>query len=109
METHSHPEIIQMQVQYLELAKKVEHHDRILVTGSDDQVSLPETVRSLASTVNTYIKRKEQEELDKKKEWSRWKWAILTPVLAGTVVFVAQAVIFFFRFMPIMTELAKGL
>lgn len=109
MDSHSHPEIIQMQVQLMNLTSKVEHHDRILVTGSDEQLSLPEVVRTLTNTVNSYIKRKEQEETEKKEEWKKWKWAILGVVIPGVVVFLAQATIFFFRFVPIMTELAGGL
>lgn len=107
METHSHPEIIQMQVQIAELFKKVDHHDRILVTGTDEQLSLPEIVRTLTTTVNNYIKRKEQEELDKRKEWGKWKWAILGTVIPASLIFIAQATIFFFRFMPIMVQLSN--
>jgi len=108
METHSHPEIIQMQVQLTNLITKVEHHERLLVTGTDDQLSLPEIVRSLTYTVNSYIKRKEQEEAEKKAEWSRWKWVIITPTVGAVLVFVSQAIYFFFKFVPIMTKLAEG-
>lgn len=115
MDTHSHPEISQMQVQlaelqikYSDLDKRTERHETILITGTDEQVSLPETVRALSMTVNLYIKRKNQEEDEKKKEWNRWKWVILGTVIPGTLVFIVQAVIFFFRFMPIMVSLADG-
>lgn len=108
MESHSHPEIIQMQVQLTNLTTKVEHHERLLVTGTDDQLSLPELVRSLTSTVNSYIKRKEQEEAEKKAEWSRWKWVIITPVVGGAIVFTAQAIIFFFKFVPLVTKLTEN-
>lgn len=107
MDSHRHPEIIQMQVQLATLTTKVDHHDRILVTGTDEQLSLPEVVRNLTNTVNTYIKRKEQEELDKKREWSKWRWAVLGTVIPGALIFIAQATIFFFRFVPIMVSLSQ--
>lgn len=109
MDTHSHPEIIQMQVQFLELSTKVAYHDKLLVTGSEEQLSLPEVVRSLTTTVNNYITRKEREEEEKKEEWRRWRWVILGTVIPGMLVFLAQATIFFFRFLPIMTEISRGL
>ena len=108
MESHSHPEIIQMQEQVRTLSGKVDHLERILVIGSDEQLPLPEVVRSLTNTVNTYIKRKEQEELDKKREWGKWKWLVLGTVVPGIIIFIAQATIFFFRFVPIMTQLANN-
>lgn len=108
MDTHSHPEIIQMQVQMKALEAKVDHHEKILVTGSDEHLSLPEVVRNLTNSVNTYIKRKEKEEEEKKEEWGKWKWAILTVVIPATLLFMGQAVIFYFRFVPIMVELANS-
>ena len=107
METHSHPEVIQMQVQLAALTVKVDHHDRILVTGTDEQLSLPEVVRSLTTTVNSYIQRKNAEEEEKKREWDKWRWVVLGTVVPGTIVFIAQAIIFFFRFVPIMVELSN--
>ena len=107
METHSHSEIIQMQVQIAALTKQVEHHDRILVTGSDEQLSLPEIVRSLTATVNSYIQPKNKEEEEKKEEWDKWRWVILGTAVPATLVFVAQAIIFFFRFVPIMVSISQ--
>lgn len=107
METHSHPEIIQMQVQMVELSKKVELHDQILVTGSDDRLSLPEIVRSLSLTVDTYIKRKEKEEIQKQEQWDKFKWLILSfgiPIVLG---FVGQLVWFYVKFIQIATELVN--
>jgi len=106
MESHSHPEIIQMQVQLAALTVKVDHHDRILVTGTDEQLSLPEVVRSLTATVNSYIQRKNAEEEEKKREWDKWRWAILGTAIPAGMIFIAQAFIFFFRFVPIMVSLA---
>lgn len=108
MDSHSHPEIIQMQVQLRNLETKVDHHERLLVTGSDEQLSLPEVVRNLTTTVNTYIKRKEREEEEKRAEWGKWKWAILTVVIPATLLFMGQAIIFYFRFVPIMLEIANS-
>jgi len=106
MDNHSHPEIIQMQVQIGALAGKVDHLEKILVTGSDEQLPLPEIVRALATTVDNYIKRKEQEEKDKKEEWGKWKWAILGVVIPGVTIFLVQAAFFFFRFVPIMLQMS---
>lgn len=105
MESHSHPEIIQMQVQIQELFKKVDHHDKILVTGSDDQLSLPETVRSLATLVKLYIDRKDREEEEKKKEWSRWKWVLIGFVVPLVLGFFGQLVWFYIQFVPVATSL----
>lgn len=97
-----------MQVLVSSLTAKVDHLEKILVIGSDDQLPLPELVRALTHTVDTYIKRKEQEELDKKREWGRWKWLVLGTVIPGTIIFIAQATVFFFRFVPIMAQLAAS-
>lgn len=108
MEEHTHPEIIQMQTQFLELARKVNHHEKLLVTGTDDTLSLPEIVRALANTVNTYIKRKEKEEEESKGQWDRLKWAFLGTIIPASLVFIVQAVFFFFKFVPIMAKLAEN-
>ena len=97
-----------MQVQLAALTTKVDHHDRILVTGTDEQLSLPEVVRNLTTTVDTYLKRKEKEEEEKKAEWSKWKWAILGTAIPGGLIFIAQATIFFFKFVPIMISISQS-
>lgn len=107
MADHSHTEIAIMQVQIAEMDKKVTLHEKILVTGSDERLSLPEVVRALTNTINTYIKRKEQEEVDKKEEWKRLRWVILGTIIPAIIVFIAQATIFFFRFVPIMVSLSE--
>lgn len=105
MESHSHPELIQMQVQIQELFKKVDHHDKILVTGSDDQLSLPETVRSLATIVKSYIDRKDREEEDKKREWNKWKWVVVGFAVPLVLGFFGQLVWFYIQFVPVATSL----
>lgn len=104
MESHSHPEIIQMQVQILEIEKKVNYHDQILVTGSDGQLSLPETVRSLAKTVEDYINQRNKEEEQRKKELVWWKRAIVGVVLSiivpGVVAFIWQVILFYVKVVP---------
>lgn len=107
MDTHSHPEIIQMQVQLMELSKKVERHDTLLVTGSDDALSLPEIVRNLSLTVENYIKRKDKEEALRTLFWDKFRWVIISTAVPALFVFFGQAFIFFFKVVPIILSLSK--
>lgn len=107
MDNHSHPEIIQMQVQLVELTKKVERHESILVTGTDDALSLPEIVRNLSLTVENYIKRKDKEETSRTQFWDKFRWIIISTIVPMILIFLGQAFVFFFRFVPLLTSLAS--
>lgn len=103
-----------MQVQLDALSQKVDYHEGILVRGVEGNLSLPEVVRNLTLTVDSYIKRKEQEEEEKKQsdarkkeQWDKLRWVIIGTVVPMLIVFIIQAAIFFFRFVPIMLELAN--
>lgn len=102
MENHSHPEIIQMQVQMAELIKKVERHEVILVTGTDDALSLPEIVRNLSLTVENYIKHKEKEESSRAALWSKFGWIVVAALVPAVLIFLGQAIVFWVRFYPVL-------
>ena len=102
MENHSHPEIIQIQVQMEELTKKVERHETLLVTGTGDALSLPEIVRNLSLTVETYIKRKDKDESSRAAFWGKFGWVVAATVVPAILLFIGQAFVFWVRFYPVL-------
>ena len=104
---HSHPEIILMQAQLASLDQKVNRHEEILVTGHGDVLSLPEIVRTLSVTVDTYIKRKDREETEKKEFWDKFRWVIIATIIPVLLGFFYQLFVFYFRIVPTLASLSQ--
>lgn len=104
---HSHPEIILMQAQIASLDQKVNRHEEILVTGHGDVLSLPEIVRTLSVTVDTYIKRKDREEADKREFWDKFRWVIIATIIPVLLGFFYQLFVFYFRIVPTLANLSQ--
>lgn len=101
-----------------ELKHKVAHLEKILIIGEGDRLPLAEIVRSLTKTVSDYIAQKDKEEQkarelaeeeikQKKAEWNKWKWLIIGIVVPALLAFVGQAIIFYFRVLPILDTITE--
>jgi len=87
---------------YEENKKQIDHHDKILVRGYDDHLPLAEVVRNLTNTVSSYIGQKDKEEQKRREQWDRLKWIIIPFVITGFMAFMGQAVVFYFRILPML-------
>ena len=95
-----------MQKEIDELKNKVAHLERILIIGDGDRLPLAEIVRSLTKTVSDYIEQKDKEEQQRKDDWNRLKWIIIGIALPALFAFIGQAIIFYFRVLPIIENLS---
>lgn len=89
-----------------ELKNKVAHLEKVIIIGDGDRLPLAELVRSLTKTVNDYITQKDKEEQQRKDDWNRAKWLIIGIVVPALLAFVGQAIIFYFRVLPIIEKLS---
>jgi hypothetical protein len=87
---------------YEENKKQIDNHDKILVRGYDDHLPLAEVVRNLTNTVSSYIGQKDKEEQKKREQWDKLKWIIIPFVITGFMAFMGQAVVFYFRILPML-------
>lgn len=94
-----------MQKEIDEMKTKVAHLEKILIIGDGDRLPLAEIVRSLTKTVSDYIAQKDKEEQDKKNEWNKWKWLIIGIVVPAFIAVIGQAIIFYFRVLPIIENI----
>ena len=94
-----------MQKEIDEMKTKVAHLEKILIIGDGDRLPLAEIVRSLTKTVSDYIAKKDKEEQDKKNEWNKWKWLIIGIVVPAFIAVIGQAIIFYFRVLPIIENI----
>jgi hypothetical protein len=88
------------------LKDRVSHLEKILIIGEGDRLPLAEIVRTLTRTVSDYIAQKDKEEQERKDQWNKAKWLVLGIVVPSFFVFVGQAVIFYFRIIPIVETLS---
>ncbi len=89
-----------------DLKSKVSHLEKILIIGDGDRLPLAEIVRTLTKTVSDYIAQKDKEEQRKKDDWNRLKWLIIGIVVPALIAFFGQAIIFYFRVLPIIENLS---
>jgi hypothetical protein len=89
-----------------EVKTKVAHLERILIIGDGDRLPLAEVVRALTKTVSDYIAQKDKEEQRKKEDWNRIKWIVIGIVVPALIAFLGQAIIFYFRVVPIIEGLS---
>ncbi len=98
------------------LEDRVSHLEKILLYGDGDRLPLAEIVRSLTKTVDSYIAQKDKEEQQakaraeaeaesKKSELNRLKWIFIPLIITGGITFVGQAIVFYFRFLPILEHI----
>lgn len=99
--------LVTMQKEIDEVKNKVAHLERILIIGDGDRLPLAEIVRTLTKTVSDYIEQKDKEEQQRKDDWSRLKWIIIGIALPALFAFVGQAIIFYFRVLPIIEKLSS--
>lgn len=90
-----------------ELKSKVAHLEKILIIGDGDRLPLAELVRSLTKTVSDYITQKDKEEQQKKDDWNRLKWIIISFAVPALIAFIGQAIIFYFRVLPLIEKLSS--
>ncbi len=101
-----------------DLKNRTLHLERILILGDGDRLPLAEVVRNLTNTVNDYITQKQreeeavkvekaQQEKDRKAQWDKLKWVILSFAIPAILIFLGQAFILLFRIYPILEGLAK--
>ena len=88
------------------LKDRVTHLEKILILGDGERLPLAEIVRNLTKTVDNYIAQKDKEEQERRAQWYKLKWVIIGFVVPGTFIFIGQAFVFFFRFLPIVESLA---
>lgn len=92
-------------------AEKTSIHEKILVIGDGDRLPLAEVVRNLTRTVHEYIEAKNRQEKElereKKEERTRWKWAVIGIILPAVLLFISQAIVFYFRVFPILEKMAQ--
>ena len=88
------------------LKDRVTHLEKILILGDGERLPLAEIVRNLTKTVDNYIAQKDKEEQERRAQWDKLKWVIIGFVVPGTFIFIGQAFVFFFRFLPIVESLA---
>lgn len=98
--------LMTLQKEMDEVKTKVAHLERILIIGDGDRLPLAEIVRSLTKTVSDYIAQKDKEEQRKKDDWNKMKWLIVGIVVPALLAFLGQAIIFYFRVLPIIESLS---
>jgi hypothetical protein len=88
------------------LKERVSHLEKILIIGDGDRLPLAEIVRTLTRTVSDYIAQKDKEEQERKDQWNKGKWLVLGIVVPSFFVFMGQAVLFYFRILPLVETLS---
>jgi len=100
-----------------DLKNRTLHLERILILGDGDRLPLAEVVRNLTNTVNDYITQKQKEEeavkkqkveseKERKAQWDKLKWVIISFAAPAILIFLGQAFILLFRVYPILEDLA---
>ncbi len=89
------------------LKDRVTHLEKILILGDGERLPLAEIVRNLTKSVENYIAQKDKEEQKRKDQWEKLKWIIIGFVVPGVFIFIGQAFVFFFRFIPLVESLAQ--
>ena len=108
--------IVTLQKEMDAVKNRVDHLEKILIIGDGDRLPLAEIVRTLTKTVSDYIAQKDKEEqqrktkeavieAEKQTERNKWKWLILGIVVPSAFIFIGQAVVFYFRVLPIIEKL----
>ena len=87
--------------------KKIDLHDRVLVSGDSDHLSLSEVVRNLSKTVSDYITQKDKEEQKNKRFWALVGRISLGVIIPAFLFFLWQAFIFYFKIYPVLVKLSQ--
>jgi len=99
-------EVSALRVLVEDVKKRTDHHEKILVVGYEEHLPLAEVVRNLTTTVGSYIAQKDKEEQYKKDQWNKLKWVVIPIAVSGTLAFIIQAIVFFFRVYPLLESLS---
>ena len=99
-------EVSELRVLVEDVKKRTDHHEKILVVGYEEHLPLAEVVRNLTNTVGSYIAQKDKEEQYKKDQWNKLKWVVIPIAVSGTLAFIIQAIVFFFRVYPLLESLS---
>jgi len=93
--------VVELELKMGLMEKQTLYFENLLIRGIDGNPSLPEVVRALTSTVDTFIKSQEDKERRKQEQWDKWKWLILGVLVPTIILFIIQAGVFIIRLVPL--------